>query len=107
MSQSRYPLRLSETIKVEAARYAKKEHTSLNSFIEIAVAERLAALKTNEFFAERSKLADRKAFRQFLGRQGQGEPLRSGDEVPEGINFISDLQKYTKKPSDNSTLHTS
>jgi hypothetical protein len=122
MTQSRYPLRLSKTVRhasnpldsfvlaqgpdcqaeslasdaclrEEAARYAKKEHTSLNSFIEIAVAERLAALKTTEFFAERGRLADRTSFRQFLSRKGQGEPLRAGDEVPEGIDFIRALQE--------------
>jgi hypothetical protein len=97
MSQSRYPLRLSDRVREEAAHYAKKEHTSLNSFIEIAVAERVATLKTAEFFAERSGRADLKAFYQFLNRTGQGEPLREGDEVPEGIDFIADLQKQQEK----------
>ncbi|MEI7668913.1 MAG: toxin-antitoxin system HicB family antitoxin [Pseudomonadota bacterium] len=96
MNQSRYPLRLSETIKIEAAQYAEKENMSLNSFIQVAVVRMVEDLRAREFFADRSKLADRRAFRQFLSRKGLGEPLRSGDEVPEGINFIKDLHNNSK-----------
>lgn len=91
MTQSRYPLRLSETLRKEATLYAQKEKTSLNSFIEIAVAERLSALKTAEFFDQRGQNPDWLAFARFMNRETPGIPIRKGDETPEGINFVEQL----------------
>jgi hypothetical protein len=88
---SRYPLRLSENLRHEAVRMAKKEKTSLNSFIEIAVAERIANLKTTEFFASRAERAGAKGLHWFFNQQDAGLPVMPGDELPEGVNFIKEL----------------
>jgi hypothetical protein len=49
---------------------------------EIAPAEKIAAMQTEEFFMERRNRTDCEAFRQILNRQG-GEPPRPEDQWPE------------------------
>ncbi len=78
---STYPLRLPVSIKAEAERLAAEEGTSLNQFVATAVAEKLAAMRTAEFFTSRKGLGDRAAFRRLLTRDG-GEPPQPGDEMP-------------------------
>jgi hypothetical protein len=77
---STYPLRLPKSLKDEVAKVAKRDGTSVNQFIAIAVAEKISALETEEFFAERAKNANLEAFRAILFRPG-GESPRSGDEL--------------------------
>ena len=79
---STYPLRLPVSIKAEAERLAASEGTSLNQFVASAVAEKVAALRTASYFAERRGRADWAAFDRLMGRAG-GEPPRAGDELPE------------------------
>jgi hypothetical protein len=45
------------------------------------VAEKLSALQTAEFFADRKARADFKAFDKLMKRRG-GKPPRTGDEMP-------------------------
>ena len=75
-----YPLRLPKSLKEAVAKAAKRDATSVNQFIVIAVAEKLSALETEQFFTERAKQVDREAFRQLLLRPG-GETPRAGDEL--------------------------
>ena len=79
---STYPLRLPASIKAEAERLAASEGTSLNQFVASAVAEKVAALRTASYFAERRGRADWAAFDRLMGRAG-GEAPRAGDEMPE------------------------
>ena len=76
-------LRLPQSIKAGVARAAKRDGTSMNQLIATAVAEKLSALETMDFFDERAKRADLGAFDRLLNRTG-GEAPRAGDEVPEG-----------------------
>ena len=76
---STYPLRLPKSLKNEVAKVAKRDGTSMNQFIAIAVAEKISALETERFFAERAKQAGMTEFRAILFRPG-GEPPRTGDE---------------------------
>ena len=78
-----YPLRLPASIKGEAERLAAEEGTSLNQFVALAVAEKVAALRTASCFDERRGRADWAAFDRLMGRTG-GEAPRAGDEVAEG-----------------------
>lgn len=75
-----YPLRLPKSLKEEVAKMAKRDGTSLNQFISMAVAEKISALETEEFFRERAKRANLKMFEEILYRRG-GEAPREGDEV--------------------------
>lgn len=77
---STYPLRLPKSLKDEVAGIAKRDGTGINQFIAIAVAEKVSALKTEQFFMERAKKADLAAFKSILFRQG-GEAPRIGDEL--------------------------
>ena len=79
-STSNYALRLLASVKAEAERVAKEEGTTLNQFINVAVAEKLAALRTERYFRERAGRADLTAFDRFLAEAGD-EPPREGDEV--------------------------
>lgn len=79
-TQSTYPLRLPTSIKAEVQRRAKAEGTSFNQFVATAVAEKLAAMNTAAFFAERRERADFKAFDRLMQRKG-GEPPQSDDVI--------------------------
>jgi hypothetical protein len=82
MSRSNYALRLQASLKREAERVAKAEGTTLNQFINVAVAEKLSALRTASYFKERAARADVAKALELLDRAGD-EPPREGDEIPE------------------------
>jgi len=73
-------LRLPVSIKAEAERLAASDGTSLNQFVTTAVAEKIVALRTASYFAERRGRTDWEAFDGLVGRRG-GEPPRPGDEA--------------------------
>lgn len=77
-----YPLRLPQSLKAAIAAAAARDGVSINQFIVLAIAEKLAALNTARFFEERTARADLERFRQILNRPG-GEPPRPGDELPD------------------------
>ena len=58
MTQSNYALRLQTSLKAEAERLAKAAGTTLNQFINVAVAEKISALRTEDYFRERAARAD-------------------------------------------------
>ena len=78
---SNYALRLLTSLKAEAEKVAAEEGTTLNQFINVAVAEKLATLRTARYFQERAARADLAVFDQLLARAGE-EPPRPGDELP-------------------------
>jgi hypothetical protein len=61
---------------------ASADGTSLNQFINVAVAEKLSALNTEEFFRSRAAKGERSAFLSFLDGAGDDRP-GEGDGVPE------------------------
>ena len=79
---SNYALRLLTSLKAEAEKVAAEEGTTLNQFINVAVAEKLAALRTARYFQERAARADLAVFDQLLARAAE-EPPRPGDELPD------------------------
>jgi hypothetical protein len=80
-SKSHVELRLLWSLKTEAERLAAADGTTLNQFINVAVAEKIAALKTAEFFSERSERADVVRALEILKRSGKAGRVRKGDEV--------------------------
>jgi len=78
---STYPLRLPKSLKDKVAKVAKRDGSSMNQFITIAVAEKISVLETEQFFLNKMNEADMDAFRSLLFRSG-GEPPRTGDELP-------------------------
>lgn len=69
-----YPLRLPDSLKDAVAEISREEGTSMNLFIAMAVAEKVSASKTAEFFAERSSEADIEAAIRVLKRNGGQTP---------------------------------
>lgn len=78
-----YPLRLPRSLKEAVNEAANNDGVSINQFIAIAVAEKLAAMKTARFFTERQQRADMDAFKSILTRQGGQDPCE-GDELVAG-----------------------
>jgi hypothetical protein len=59
----------------------EEEGTTLNQFINVAVAEKLAALRTERYFRERAGRADPADFLAVLEKAGS-EAAVAGDELP-------------------------
>ena len=54
MKKSNFALRLQPSLMEEARRVAKAEGVAMNQLINVAVAEKVSALRTEEYFAERA-----------------------------------------------------
>jgi hypothetical protein len=76
-----YPLRLPASIKREGERLAAEDGTSFNQFVASAVAEKIGALRSASYFADRRAKADWEAFDRLMARPGGAAPQK-GDEVP-------------------------
>lgn len=81
MTQANYALRLQAWLKAEAERLAKEQGTTLNQFINVAIAEKISALRTADYFRERAARADIPGALALLDRLGNDEPPREGDEL--------------------------
>lgn len=82
MTESKtYPLRLPRSLKEAVERLSKEDGTSINQFVAIAVAEKVSALETARFFADRKARADFQSFDEIMKRRG-GAPPGEGDEIP-------------------------
>ncbi len=75
-----YPLRLPRSLKEAVERISREDRTSINQFVAIAVAEKVSALQTATYFADRQARADFKAFDKIMKRKG-GKPPSKGDEM--------------------------
>ena len=64
-----YPLRLPRSLKEAVERLSREDRTSINQFVATAVAEKVSALQTARYFADRT-----------MRRRG-GCPPREGDEI--------------------------
>ncbi|MGA3028634.1 MAG: toxin-antitoxin system HicB family antitoxin [Bryobacteraceae bacterium] len=76
-----YPLRLPRSLKAAVERLSREDRTSINQFVATAVAEKVSALQTAKYFADRRARADFKAFDKIMRRKG-GKTPRKGDEMP-------------------------
>lgn len=54
---SNYALRLPESLKQAAKRIAAQDDTTMNQFFVVAIAEKISAMETADFFAKRAALA--------------------------------------------------
>lgn len=81
MRRSNVALRLQTSLLEEARRVSKTEGVALNQVIDVAVAEKLSALRTEEFFRERGERGDVAKAKRLLKRAGRGNPPAPGDEI--------------------------
>ena len=77
---SNYALRLPTSLKRELEKVAREDGTSLNQLIVTAVAEKLSALRTVDFFEERRTRADVGTALAIMRRK-RGEAPQEGDEI--------------------------
>jgi hypothetical protein len=76
-----YPLRLPRSLKEAVKRLSREDGTSINQFVAMAVAEKVSALQTAQYFADRKARANFQAFDKIMKRRG-GKPPRAGDDMP-------------------------
>lgn len=82
MRKSNFALRLQPSLMDEARKVAEAEGVALNQFINVAVAEKLSALRTESFFRERAGRADIPKALDILKRAGKGKRPMKGDALP-------------------------
>jgi hypothetical protein len=82
MRRSNVALRLLPSLLEQARQVAKDEGVALNQLINVAVAEKLSALRTEQTLRTRASRADRARTLETLARLGQDQPPLPGDELP-------------------------
>lgn len=75
-----FALRLQPPLMEEVKKVAKAEGVVVNRLIKVA--EKVSALRTEEYFAERASRGDLKKALQVLERTGKGNPPLPRDGVP-------------------------
>ena len=80
-NRSNYALRLPASLKAEAERIAAADGTTLNQLINMAIAEKISALRTATYLAERGSHADVPAVLKLLRKAGKKGPPETGDEI--------------------------
>ena len=73
-------LRLPDSVHRHIRDIAKRDGVSINLFITSAVSEKISALTTEEYIANRAKHAGKGAFKKVLDRVPKRKPL-PGDEL--------------------------
>ncbi|HYL64716.1 MAG TPA: toxin-antitoxin system HicB family antitoxin [Candidatus Methylomirabilis sp.] len=84
MRRSNFALRLPPSLMAEARKAAETDGIALNQLIMLALAEKVSAMRTEEFFEERARHADPRRVDRILSRLGKGNPPIPGDELPPG-----------------------
>jgi len=85
MRKSNFALRLQPSLLDEARKVAETEGVALNQLINVAVAEKLSALRTESYFQERAARADIPKALDVLKRAGVGNPPVAGDALPKTV----------------------
>jgi hypothetical protein len=81
MRKSNFALRLQPSLLDEARQTAEAEGVALNQLINVAVTEKLSALRTEKYFTERARRASVPKALDILKRAGVGNPPRKDDRV--------------------------
>jgi len=77
-----YVFELPEALLQAAQAVAQAEQTSLDDFVRLALAEKIAAARTDQYFQTRAARADPQAFLAVLERITQtAGPVVAGDEL--------------------------
>ena len=74
-------LRLPNFLHKEVKSIAKEEDISINQFIATALAEKISALRTEEYLEHRAARASRNKFDNALSKVGNNHPPDENDTV--------------------------
>lgn len=72
-------LRLPNFLHKEVKNIAKEEDISINQFITTALAEKMSALKTQEYLEHRAKRGSQEKFDEAMAKVGHNHPLDKND----------------------------
>jgi len=75
---SNYALRLPESLKQAAKRIAASDDTTMNQFFVVAIAEKISAMETAQFFEKRAASASTPSAQAAWDRVGNKAPV-AGD----------------------------
>ena len=81
MRKSNFALRLQPSLIEEARKVAEMEGVALNQLINVAVAEKLSALRTESYFRERASRANIPRAIAILKKAGARNATLPGDET--------------------------
>ena len=76
---SNYALRLPESLKQAAKRIAATDDTTMNQFFVVAIAEKISAMETAQFFENRAVSASTPAAQAAWDRVGSKAPIAVDD----------------------------
>lgn len=82
-------LRLPESLHDRLRKLAVRDGVSINQFVTLAIAEKMAALLTEEVLVARARRGDRKSFERALARVAEAPPepydtVAGASSVPRG-----------------------
>lgn len=105
MRTSNFALKLQPSLLDEARRTAEEEGVALNQLINVAVAEKLSAIRTQAFLRERASRANVPEALGILGRLGKVNPPMKGDELADSDRLYpskaarkADIKTSAKRP---------
>jgi len=98
MRRSNFALRLQPSLLEELRKAADAEGVALNQLINVAVAEKVSALRTEEYFQKRSRRADRAQTLRILAKAGKGNAPQAGDELPADWRPLRGRKRSQVKP---------
>jgi hypothetical protein len=72
---SQYALRIPDSLFEAAKQCAEEDNVSMNQFFVVAIAEKVAALKTAQYFKEKAKGADVQRYFEVLEKMKDVPPM--------------------------------
>jgi hypothetical protein len=79
---SQYALRVPDSLLARARKVAEQDHTSINQFFVVAIAEKLASMESERLLiAQRAERANPKAVLAILDRVKDREVMHAGDRI--------------------------
>lgn len=98
MRKSNFALRLQPSLLDEARRTADEEGVALNQLINVAVAEKLSAIRTEAFFRKHARRANTSEAIEILNRMGKGNPPMDRDEIPKSERLYTLATSRRERP---------
>jgi hypothetical protein len=97
MRKTNFPLRLQPSLMEEARKVAESEGVALNQLINVALAEKVSVLRTEEYFRARIHRADRSETLRILDRARKGNPPRRATNFRENGRAEEERENGPKK----------
>jgi hypothetical protein len=97
MRKSNFALRLQPSLLEELRTIAASGVVALNQLINVAVAEKLSAPRTEDYFRECARHADRSETMRILEKAGAGKPAIPGDELPSATRPSRTFKRSSSK----------